>query len=76
MTDAFPEIQCLNTYLHLDGPGRATNFSSFVQGLKKLAMECGDEAAWTWARRAVGPLSDYSSFMKLRRSPARKELRR
>jgi FkbH-like protein len=59
--------ESLHTYLQLDAPARRPRFSEFVGALKTLAQQEGPAAARAWAVRAVNPLLDYSSLMKLRR---------
>jgi FkbH-like protein len=61
------DAESLLAYLQLDAPARKLRFAEFTQGLKSVAEQEGAEAAQTWAARAVSPLLDYSSLMKLRR---------
>jgi FkbH-like protein len=56
----------LEAYLQADAPNRADRFGSFINTLKDLGTVEGEQAAREWARRAISPLLDYSSLMKLR----------
>jgi FkbH-like protein len=59
--------EALHSYLQLDAPARRPRFSEFIGALKTVAQQVGPTAASPWAARAVSPLLDYSSLMKLRR---------
>jgi FkbH-like protein len=59
--------ESLQAYMQLDAPARRARFSEFLGALKAVAQHDGAEAARSWAARAVSPLLDYSSLMKLRR---------
>ena len=67
MTDDAQRIELLQSYLQADTSARHEKFAGVLQALKSLAEVQGEEAARVWARRAVSPLLDYSSLMKLRR---------
>jgi FkbH-like protein len=57
----------LASHLQADVCTRQPKIAEFVGSLKQLAQEQGFEIARTWACRAVSPLLDYSSLMKLGR---------
>jgi FkbH-like protein len=57
----------LQSYLQLDVAARRPRFAEFIGTLKGISEHEGAHAARTWAARAVNPLLDYSSLMKLRR---------
>jgi FkbH-like protein len=59
--------ESLHSYLQLDAPARRPKFSEFTGALKSISAHEGPAAARLWAARAVSPLLDYSSLMKLRR---------
>src|SRR5271157_5035827 len=67
MIDAQPHSDVLLTYLMCDAPARVDLFPGFLGALKALTTDQGGDAARFWAQRAVSPLLDYSSLMKLRR---------
>ena len=67
MTDDPQRTELLQSYLNADTSSRHQKFTGFLQSLKSLAEVEGAEAARVWAGRAVSPLLDYSSLMKLRR---------
>jgi FkbH-like protein len=68
MSEQSARNELLQAYLQGDAPARAPLFSRFLQTLKAIAEEPdGWVSAQDWARRAVSPLLDYSSLMKLRR---------
>ena len=67
MIDQSAATELLHAYLQTDAPVRAQQFPAFVQALQALAAEQGWDAVAPWARRAVSPLLDYSSLLKLRR---------
>jgi FkbH-like protein len=73
MTDDRERTELLESYLKADAPSRRQVFAGFLRAIKSLAEEAGPEGARPWAERAVSPLLDYSSLMKLARYvPARK----
>jgi len=59
--------ELLQSYLQVDAPARRPRFAEFIGALKDVSLREGSHAAGTWAARAVSPLLDYSSLMKLRR---------
>jgi FkbH-like protein len=59
--------ELLHSYLQLDGAARRPRFAEFIGTLKGISQREGAHAAGAWAARAVSPLLDYSSLMKLRR---------
>ena len=67
MIDAQPHSDVVLTYLMCDAPARVDLFPGFLGALKALTTDQGGDAARFWAQRAVSPLLDYSSLMKLRR---------
>jgi FkbH-like protein len=58
--------ETIEAYLHGDAPAREPRFAAFLQGLKVVAEKDSSHARQV-ARRAVSPLLDYSSLLKLRR---------
>ncbi len=66
MTEDGQQLGPLQAYIQLDGPARATEFKGFVSALAALEGDNPDKAR-DWAARAVSPVLDYSSLMKLRR---------
>jgi FkbH-like protein len=60
-------LELVESYLQLDASARLHRFAEFVGALKNLAQQEGAAAVRPWAVRAVSPLLDYSSLMKLRR---------
>jgi FkbH-like protein len=66
MSDDRLHLEWLEAYVQLDAVARLGHFKGVVQALDALAAEGGD-AARGWAARAVSPLLDYSTLMKLRR---------
>ncbi|HEV8071302.1 MAG TPA: HAD-IIIC family phosphatase [Planctomycetaceae bacterium] len=59
--------ELLHSYLQLDAAARRPRFAEFIGTLKGISQREGAHAAGAWAARAVSPLLDYSSLMKLRR---------
>jgi FkbH-like protein len=59
--------ESLHSYVQLDAPARRPRFNEFIGVLKRVSEREGPAAARAWAVRAVNPLVDYSSLMKLRR---------
>lgn len=57
----------LTSHLQADVSTRQPQFAEFAGALKQVAQEQGFEAAREWACRAVSPLLDYTSLMKLGR---------
>ena len=57
----------LETYFQADASVRQPKFVEFLQLLKSSSDVEGEDAAATWAKRAVSPVLDYSSLMKLHR---------
>jgi FkbH-like protein len=57
----------LHSYLQRDASARRPRFAEFIGALKEVSQREGSGAARAWAARAVSPLLDYSSLMKLRR---------
>jgi FkbH-like protein len=57
----------LTSHLQLDVQTRQPQFAQFAGTLERVAHEQGFEAARHWAFRAVSPLLDYTSLMKLGR---------
>ena len=67
MTASQHDQETLHSYLQLDAPARRARFADFVGALKAVSQQEGPDVARGWAARAVSPLLDYSSLMKLRR---------
>ena len=67
MTASQHDQESLHSYLQLDAPARRPRFADFVGALKAVSQQEDPDAARGWAARAVSPLLDYSSLMKLRR---------
>jgi FkbH-like protein len=67
LTESPSDQESLLGYLQLDAAARRARFAEFTQTLKSLAQAQGPPAARSWAARAVSPLLDYSSLLKLRR---------
>jgi FkbH-like protein len=67
LTESLHDQESLHAYLQLDAPGRRMRFGDFLAALKTVSQSEGAAAAHAWAARAVSPLLDYSSLMKLRR---------
>ena len=59
--------ELLLSFLQADVSARDAHFADFLRELKDVATQQGNAAARPWARRAVSPLLDYSSLLKLRR---------
>jgi FkbH-like protein len=59
--------ELLHSYLQLDAAARRPRFAEFIGTLKGISQREGAHAARAWAARAVSPLLDYSSLIKLRR---------
>lgn len=67
MSDHHTPRDALESFLQLDVPARQPRFAEFLNALKCVAKSEGADRARAWACRAVSPLCDYSSLMKLRR---------
>jgi FkbH-like protein len=67
LTGPAHDQELLQSYLQLDATARRPKFGDFLGALKRLAAEDSPSVAQSWAARAVSPLLDYSSLMKLRR---------
>ncbi len=67
MTASQHDQETILSYLQLDAPARRPRFADFVGALKAVSQQEDPETARGWAARAVSPLLDYSSLMKLRR---------
>ena len=67
MIDQAEWTSWLTSFLQADERPRQDRFPQFVEIVKAIATAEGSEVAWAWARRAVSPLLDYSSLLKLRR---------
>ena len=67
MTASQHDQETLHSYLQLDAPARRPRFADFVGALKAVSQQEDPDAARGGAARAVSPLLDYSSLMKLRR---------
>jgi len=67
MTELLAPGEALQGFLQADASHRAAHFAEFIGALKAAANQHGAHAVRQWARRAVSPLIDYSSLMKLRR---------